>query len=346
VRGLDWARWNARAGVLASLTACAVLVAQGRGRAAELRLRASGDCAAAADLTAQIDTLLGRSLASIEGVDFEVALNPLARNKWALRIDTIERVPAASSTTPVASGAVPAGARRSRELVGKSCAELADAAAVAIAMTIRSAPDMSASPPAPTADAAAAPAPHSRLAAPDSDPRRVLPPPASPWTSSLDLVLVGDEGTMPSASVGVGLDVTLRHRWFGLMAGGAILASQTVRRANDTGGEFAFAWGFGLACARHDLGRLAGSACGGVELGRLAGQGVGANVVPSVKSTLWRAIRAELGGEVAIAPNVRLVLRAGATAPLARPVFRVNQLPIHQASPVAARITLGVGFSF
>jgi hypothetical protein len=62
---------------------------------------------------------------------------------------------------------------------------------------------------------------------------------------------------------------------------------------------------------------------------------------------LWLAPRAELGLAVPLTPSLTLVGRAGAALPLSRPVFVADQIvPIHQASRVSARFTLGLQLGF
>ena len=55
---------------------------------AEVRLRAPDDCADAGAITEQIDGLLGRALATVDGVDFDVqiAAAPDQKSAWSVRV--------------------------------------------------------------------------------------------------------------------------------------------------------------------------------------------------------------------------------------------------------------------
>ncbi|HEY8926907.1 MAG TPA: hypothetical protein VIU64_21135, partial [Polyangia bacterium] len=92
-------------------------------KAADVRVHAERGCADRAEIADQVEALLGRPVESVEGLDFDVDLAERPDHRWRLRLATIGRAD---------------GARRYREIDGKDCAQLADAAAVAIAMSIQS----------------------------------------------------------------------------------------------------------------------------------------------------------------------------------------------------------------
>jgi hypothetical protein len=95
--------------------------------AAELRWSGPESCAERESVVEQVGELLGRPLASVRGVDFEVKIShEEANDEWRLHIETIEQN---------------AGDRRTRELSGKTCSEVTGAAAVAITMAIRASDD-------------------------------------------------------------------------------------------------------------------------------------------------------------------------------------------------------------
>ena len=76
-------------------------------------------------MTAQVERLIGRSLRDVAAVDFEVSVQHVAGRPtpWTLVVRTL--VPD-TAIEP-----------RTRELNGASCAEVTDAAAVAIAMVVQ-----------------------------------------------------------------------------------------------------------------------------------------------------------------------------------------------------------------
>jgi hypothetical protein len=68
--------------------------------------------------------------------------------------------------------------------------------------------------------------------------------------------------------------------------------------------------------------------------------------MPHFGSALWLAPRAELGLGVPMTAQLMLVLRAGAAVPLGRPEFVADSVPVHRASRVSGRATLGVEVGF
>jgi len=104
------------------MLACAAAALLGRDAwSAEVRVRAPDDCADAGAITEQVDGLLGRALATVDGVDFDVDVAAVSKQAWRVRVDAVSRAD---------------GSRRTREIAGHGCAELAEAAAVAIAMSV------------------------------------------------------------------------------------------------------------------------------------------------------------------------------------------------------------------
>ena len=186
--------------------------------------------------------------------------------------------------------------RGSREIEGATCAELAEAASVAIAVSVRSIAG-EAGPTQPAAAAAAATPP---LAA------------ASPPVGGAAVVGARCRRDALLAS-GRRAGAGHRHRrapqhqhrrrprrrassagrcssrllatWFG---------SQDATGADHTGGTFQLAVGGARACFAPRRGRWTPLACGGFELGRLAGTGQGV-ARPETGEALWRAVRADVG---------------------------------------------------
>ena len=107
-----------------ALAVFVVAVSAGRANAASVTVSDGEGCVDRDAIAEQATEILGQPLGAVTGVDFEVALTRAAGGGWKLRLDTVDQGPGDH--------------RRSRELVAPNCAELADAAAVAIAMTVRS----------------------------------------------------------------------------------------------------------------------------------------------------------------------------------------------------------------
>ena len=333
---------GSRAARVCWLTSCyaVILGAQSGARAAQLRTRAPGQCVEALDLAAQVDTLLGRPLSSIEGVDFEVEIAPRAGGKWRLRVDRIDQTE-----------------RRTRELVGVSCAEVAAAAAVAIAMSIRSSESQQTDRAAQDANLSRAPPPAASPLLPPAGASRVvpLPPVVSSARStapagvrgSIALALVADVGALPAPAPGAALEGALDLGRLRLIGLAALFASQRAR-VGAAGGEFGLAFGAALTCFAPSFGRAKALFCAGGELGRLAGQGEGLDA-PRFGTVLWVAPRADggLAWPLADSPRLTLVGRIGAALPLSRPAFIADEtVRVHRASRITGRAVLGVEVGF
>jgi hypothetical protein len=320
-----------------SLLASVVAVALARNAdAAELAVSGADGCFDAPAIADQVADLLGRPLASVTGVDFEVTLarapssSSAAAAAWKLRLDTID-------------GGDAGHERRSRELTADSCAELADAAAVAIAMTVRS-------------RAAAEPAPPRRPPAPVAPPPPSAPAsvvsrtpaltPSAPMTFAGGVAVVGDGGALPQAGIGVELGASLRHRRVRLTVAGTALAPQVAHTTGDVGGEFRLLFGSAQVCLPTAVGRMTLLGCGGYELGRLSAEGVGV-LRPQLGSTRWQAARAELGLAIPVAARLAVVMRGGVAIPLSRTRFVVDGgTPVHRPGSVAVRLALGAELEF
>jgi hypothetical protein len=302
-----------------------------RSGAAELHLQAADSCVERSGIVEQVDELLGRPLASVPGVSFEVEIARAPRGGWRLRLET-----------------APAGG--AREISAASCAELADAAAVAIAMTIQSM----------DAPAGARPPPPSRLAASAPSPSPPPPPPADAALSraapagnsaprvhpAVALGLVGEAGALPQPTAGVELEAALAFRRVRLALGGTVLVPRERRLSGDQGGSFDLAAGSMLVCLPYDAGSFTVRGCAGFELGYLWGQGVGVSQ-PRLGGALWEALRGDIGLVLPLGGDLGLVARAGAVAPLSRPQFALDgTVPVHKPSAVTGRVAVGVELGF
>jgi hypothetical protein len=324
-------RWGRR--VLGAL-GCAALVlgvSERRAKGAGVAVSGPSDCADANTITEQVDDVLGRPLSAVPAIDFEISL--LRRGSgWHLRLDAIEADK---------EGGPPV--RRSRELQAATCAELVDAAAVGIAMSVRAmaeaerpatAPEPAASPPRPP------PSPPPPL--PD------VPRGTGNGRSALGgrLATVADIGALPAATIGIEIGGMLRLRWVRLGVSGTVLAPREAQTASGAGGEVGLIYGAIEICAPASDRRVRLFGCGGFELGRLSGEGTGV-MRPRLGAALWQMVRAELGVGFSLGPRLLLAIRAGAGLPLSRPQFVINgSTPVHQPAAVVARAGAGVELEF
>jgi len=308
------------------------LVAAGAGaeaRAADVRLRAPDDCADVQQVIAEAETLLGRSLASVDGIDFDVVITEGARKRWQLRVVTTERA---------------SGDRRTREITGAGCAKLAEAAAVAITMSITGAStNEDAAAAAPRGPAPPPPAPP--LSAPAEPPRGqpVLASAPAPRLA-LGLGAVGDAGTLPGLAFGAEVDGTWRIGLLRVVGIGTFLPGQEGRLASGAGGTFRLIAGGALLCLSKRARAIELLGCAGGEAGQLAGEGLGVDH-PRAGQALWIAGRVDVGAAVAIASRWGARLRVGAVVPFRRPMFVLEETtPVYQPNAAIVRASLGVDY--
>ena len=233
--------------------------------------------------------------------------------------------------------------RASREIEGATCAELAEAASVAIAVSVRSIADETAAAPqftAPASTPATPPRPPTTL------PITPGAPPTPPWRPAVVLAVATDSGALPNTGLGVDLEAALQRGSLQLVAFGTWFGSQDTVDGTNAGGTFQLAVGGALACFAPRRGRWTGLACGGFELGRLAGTGLDV-ARPETGAAFWRAARADVGVTVALGGNAALVLRVGAAVPLSRPEFVLDSTDlVYQPNRLAGRSTAGLEIGF
>jgi hypothetical protein len=308
-------------------TIATIVLISGTAQAARISVRAPTLCVEASAIAAQAGDLLGRPLASVSDVDFEIEIASTLEHVWRLRLELIDR------REPGAGGP---RARRTRELSATSCKELADAAAVAIAMSVRSIDD---------AEAAQNP-PVRRPGGAEVVGHPVLPSPSQSQSPSprpaIGVALVGDAGALPHAGLGLELDGSLRRNHLRVMVLASLFESQTATLSDGTGGTFRLVLGAALACFAPQFGRSTFLGCGGLEIGRLSGEGL--DVARSyLGAAAWEAGRAEVGLAILLGAKVMLVLRGGIAAPLSRPEFVLDgTVPVYRPSRLSERGTIGI----
>lgn len=302
------------------IAAVAVLLGDlmaGEADAADVRLRAAGECAERSDIADQVDGLLGRPVAEVQGLDFDVDIRERPDGGWRLRLVTIGRAD---------------GAKRSREIDGAGCAQLADAAAVAIAMSIQS--NIARERAANTAGGSAPP---------DPPVVAVAPRQAAPQGVQLSLGIgpVADVGALPHPSFGVGLGAALAGRRLVVIGEGSLFVSPEARLPDNSGGSFRLLVGAILACFAERLGPTGILVCGGGEAGVVQAEGVGVNR-PRLQNVAWEAGRLEVGLTRRLSDTLSLFIRGGVAIPWSRPTFTINdKLAVHHSDVMTVRIMVG-----
>ncbi|HEY3498365.1 MAG TPA: hypothetical protein VGK73_26910 [Polyangiaceae bacterium] len=295
-------------------------------RAAEVRWQGPAECDGARDAVERVEELVGRKLDSVEGLDFEVATKRLADGSWELELMTHD------------AGAAP-GERR---FVAKTCAAVTDAAAVAMAMTIRGSSHPPEEQPAESAPAPPAEDPRATPAPPVRDSVRPKPGSAPPKNAALvGAGLVLDTATLPSAAAGLTASAVFRHSSLRLEIQGTFLPRAMADIGEGREGRFSFLSGAPLVCLDRGLRGFSALACGGYEIGQLTGEGQGVSD-PARGSILWQAVRLDLGAGLAATDWLRVVARLGAAIPTTRSEFVLAGVPVHETPALSARAAIAV----
>lgn len=208
-----------------------------------------------------------------------------------------------------------------RDLEADTCAELADAAALMVALALDG----------------AAPAP---------PPARIAPPPPERVRLGARILSGVDLGTMPAAALTVSLGFTLRYaRWRGEVAL-AWVASQQAVSSDGVGGAFDAGRVALRGCGVPLMGRVELRGCLGVDVGWISGVGVGV-AAPQGGTAPWVAAR--VGAEAAwrALPWLAAVVQVDGVAVVERPTFaRRDGAALHAPGPVGALLQVGAEFQW
>jgi hypothetical protein len=253
-----------------------------------------------------------------------------------------------------------AGAPSSRVIEGRTCDELAGAAAIAIALLARS-----------TLSGASAtsgedlPAASSSALDPENAPSSSLEPavPAPPAKAQPAPAASGDGlhavldvpvglvgwGSLPSTAFGLGAGLGIRWKALRLVARGELWAPQNSKVSGFTS-HFAMQSARVEACLVQSLHGVELAPCLGSAVQRVKGDGIGSNVFsPSSSTTLWFS---GLVGVFVSLPTpgfgtLRWFGEASVLVSPLRPRFVIDQLgPVHEPTLAAPRVSLGCEWIF
>ena len=243
-----------------------------------------------------------------------------------------------------------------RSFDAASCAELASAVALIVALTVdpsRRPAEPDAAPPVVADAGPPAPAP--------ATPPAPAPPPTADSSEDPPKLAIGGEaladvGALPSASVGGGLTLALLLGRVRIEARGRLFVSQ---RALDTaqptqGVDLSLVGGGGRGCFAILAGELTLAPCAGLAIERVAAAGFGGATGTAAfsRDTTWAS---GSGGLLATWAPLRwfaLRLDAEILVPFSRPSFVVLAPDgsvagvLHRPSPLGGRLGLGVEFRF
>ncbi|HVT07466.1 MAG TPA: hypothetical protein VHO67_08405 [Polyangia bacterium] len=304
-----------------------LLAAAGTARAGTLTVDAPDGCVDLATLNQEVADLVGRPLADSPDTDFHLTIAPGHAGRWHLRLEATH-------------GAGPA---QVRELDAAKCAELADAAAVAIAVSVRALTEAEAPQTTParrpdiTPDPAATAPPMIQLA-PD--------PPRPRWRPGLTVSVAGDSGDLPGTGPGVMGGAMLGRRLVRLALTVGWFPARDAAAVSGGGGRFQLVFAAGDGCFAPAWGKWTLLACGGVEVGAYGATGQDV-ARPSTRTTLWRAGRARLGAAFSLTDSIAFAVNGTAVIPLARPTFVLDgMLDVFRPAAAGARIDAGLEVVF
>jgi hypothetical protein len=304
-------------------------------RAATVTWSAPPECDDPRQTTEEAERLLGRSLAEIQAVDFEVNVARAGERDWSATLVTISQ---------------PSHERRERVLRGTSCNEVTAAAGVALAMVV----DASEQKPHTEEAPAAEPVNHPEETPPVVGPppaatqrARAIPPLAPPprLGAAFSVGLVGDVGSLPAVAPGGEGAASLRYGSWQLTALGNFYFPTEKHVLGEKGAELKLSLGGLLGCRRWSLGVGQALACLGAEAGWLSGTGLGLQS-PRTEGAFWWAPRADAGAAVPIGGKLSFYARLGLVLPQIRREFVVEDaLMVHRAAPISGRAGVGIELS-
>lgn len=296
----------------------------------QLRWQAPEGCPDQEAVASRLHDTLGAELASF-GQRWQVRgqVQRAAEGQWRLVLELREPEQPATASA------------RQRILHARHCADLVEAAAVAVALALGDAREVAAS-------SEVAPSPAPAPSAPPGIDRAAgeTPPPArEALPSSLNASL---EAVLDTASVsGVALGGSLAlGGWlgdWGLTAHGLWLPAREAEIGAGQGAEFSLLAAGARLCYRAwgSAQGLGLAACGGLELGRFAAESHGLVAAERVRDS-WLApgvgldVRGKLLGHLAARSRLELL------APLRRQTYRVDLIePVHEIPALTVRWSVG-----
>jgi hypothetical protein len=304
-----------------------------------LHWAAPSECPAEGAVRAEMDRLLGPSSARPPApIPVAATVSLEDQGEWHVRLETPGD-----------------GAPRIREIHAATCAAIADATALILAMMID--PEAaSAAPPSPAKSppVALTPPPIAPPRVPVEAPRSppppppITPPPATPTSLRIAALAGLDTASLPELAASLALGASFVYGAQRFEAGIAYYPSRkgTVAARPGTGGNVDLLTGSVGTCRHFGSGAIEVGPCVGVELGRLHASGFGVSN-PGEGSTLWAAVQGGGVLSVRIVSRLALVLRLGATAPLLRPSFVLENVgAVYRPPAVTARGSGGVELIF
>lgn len=322
--------WLATRGACALTSGLAVLFLSCPSFGAGLSWSAPADCERAEIVRGRVEELVGRPLGDVAGLDFGVEVTRDGP-AWKLALATRSGSEAPST----------------RMLSGRTCIEVTDAAAVAMAMAIEGSSQTEADGadgadsvgPMPPPPAAASPADSPRAST-----RHPPAPPGEGWSGRVGLGAVLDTAALPDPTLGLLVGGGVQWAWLRIEGQLDWFPPQRTAIPGGASGQFDLLAGALLACAAPEQGRFTLLGCGGLELGQLSGEASGVTD-PELGKALWIAARAEAALAIRVGAAWHMVPRLGIAIPLQRTEFVLDDTPVHRPAALSLRAGLGMEFS-
>ena len=259
-----------------------------------------------------------------------------------------------------------------RTISGNTCSEVAEAAALVLALAYdpeavaraqvdpepapqpvlpqppRPPPPPTISPPPPTIS----PPPPPLLPAPSPPP--VISPPApnpalvdeEPWSFAVTAHVAGDVGALPGPALGIGGGVALRVWRIRMRASASYWLEQKETLPSGAGGEFALFTAHAAGCPLLLLQPIELGGCLGLELGRMRAAGFGVDN-PGEDAVLWAAVRPQVEATWLAAPPFGVRASVGAAIPFTRPLWILERVgEVDRPGAVTGRAEFAVELHF
>jgi hypothetical protein len=217
-----------------------------------------------------------------------------------------------------------------RELMGNTCEEVLDAAAVIVALAVHEDAAARAAPIAPSVQAATSPID----ATADSAPQR-----SRQWLAGA--VVGGEAGALPGVGPGVGATLAFARPPLRFELAGMFWMSRRAMLASAGGGELEMVAATLRGCRTLGGSRIA--ACAGLELGSIHSSGVG-TMNPMTYWTSWIAPTLGVMGHWQLGRRTALVVHADLAVPARRPHFVILGVDgdVFRPAPVAGRMAIAI----
>jgi len=292
--------------------------------------QAPAGCPSRDEVSAEIARLLGGSIRIPRGGDIKASAVVAHGPTWSLAMETEL-----------------AGRPGRRSLEAASCQDLADAAALIVALMID--PNAVAAHATPLRPVAVPPPPVEAPPATQPDPAPETKRRAVEYLVGIHAT--GSYGTLPSIDAGLGGGIGLQgRRWRAELRGTyGLRRDQKAMAAAPAGayGQFNFTAAAFAGCFNFGRESLAFGPCAGGELGAVSAKGFGVTQgFPA--NTLWSALGAGGYAAVSLGHHLSLPLHLDVLAPLRRSQFVFKNEPqvVFQAPAVGVRMSAGIELNF